>query len=449
MSFSRERKDRDEIIASVATEGVQAVVKHDDVLFANGDLRDWLRARLAEAMEAARSIAADRALAVPELDLVQELVDRYRVDAPRLRLEEAYSPGARDVRVDVSRDVARAILDPNRPYYVPGTRIEIHIPFDGHPDVFHLRPSSFSTVFPRGRVEDQTLIIGGEAPADAISPERLKADLDGERQRIQQYLDWISADCAQFNQELARAAEGAVRQRKEKVLQDRKLEAFLRIPIQRRPDASHVFTIPLQRRRRPVTVPPTPPAVTEPFAPEPAISLTDFTEILEVIKGWRDLVERLPGTFGPMREEALRDTLLVVLNNQFGPVGGEVFSRKGKTDVFIWHEKGAVFVAECKFWKGPKAFAEAVNQLLGYLVWRDSKSALILFVREKGVSEVAARANDVIQTHPRFKRRAPDTASLPAYILHHEGDPNREIQMALLVASLPRDRDGEPGENGE
>lgn len=70
---------------------------------------------------------------------------------------------------------------------------------------------------------------------------------------------------------------------------------------------------------------------------------------------------RFPDTFGRMREEVLREVLLVVLNNQFGPSGGEVFSRSGRTDVLIQHGNGAVFIAECKFWRGPRAFREAVD----------------------------------------------------------------------------------------
>lgn len=64
----------------------------------------------------------------------------------------------------------------------------------------------------------------------------------------------------------------------------------------------------------------------------------------------------------------LRDLLLVILNNQFGPAGGEIFIRKGKTDITILREKGAIFIAECKNWSGAKAFSGAIDQLLGYLV---------------------------------------------------------------------------------
>jgi len=415
---------------------------HYEYLFANGDLQNWLRARHRQACEAAQAIPPDRVLSVPEPDLVRELVDRYSVNPPRLNLEQRYSPGAHDTK-DVSGDWRRAIWDRSSPLYVPGTRVEVRVPFDGDPELFHLRPSRFTTVFPRGKVEGQELVVWHEAPADSVDPEQFKTHVERELDRIQQYIGWVLQDCSKFNDELRREMEQTVQQRRNKVLQDRNLEAFLGIPVLRRPDASPVFSVPVQPRRKSASVPWAHPPATQPFAPEPAIGPEDYTQILDVVKSWRDLVERLPRTFSPMSEAVLRDILLVVLNNQFGPAGGEVFSRKGKTDIFIWHEKGAVFVAECKFWQGSKAFEQAIDQLLSYLVWRDTKSALVLFVRETNVSDIARKADEVFKAHRLYKRREPDVAAFPVYVLHHDGDPNREIKVALVMVPLPREGNGE------
>lgn len=373
---------------------------------------------------------------MPEADLVDELMASYEVAAPSLRLDERYSPrGAEDVRIDVSGDPRRLVFDRSRPFHLTGTRLDIHVPFDGEPDLFRFQPSTFTTVLPRGEVRGQELIVSHEAPADSVSPEEFQQRLDEEVNRIQQYLGWVSKDCASFNIELRRALAQAVAQRKEKVLRDRNLEGFLRIPVQRRPDASPVLAVPVPRRRKPVK--PRPETAIAPFSPEPAISDDDYAAILETITSWRAAVERLPGTFAPMGEEALRDNLLVVLNNQFGTGGGEVFSRRGKTDILIQQDKGAVFIAECKFWSGQKAFAGALDQLLGYLVWRDTKSALILFVREKNVTDVAATAGAVIERQPRYKRLGATVGGVPVHVLHQEEDQLREIQVALVLVPLP------------
>lgn len=414
---------------------------NDNILFASGTLRDWLEeARLRQALAAVEAIPPDEVLARPESDFVQELVSRYRVNPPRLHLAKRYTPGAQDVKVDVSQDPFRAILDRSRPFYVPGTRVEIRVPFDGDPELFRLRPSSFTTIFPRGRVEGQELVIWHEAPTDTLNAEQFKSQLEDQLQSIQRYLEWVVQDCSSFNEELERAVQQAVQRRKQKILQDRNLEAFLKIPIQRRPDASPVFSVPVERRRQIIQAAREQrPTVTEPFVPEPAISPEDYAEILDVIRSYRDLIERFPRTFGGMPEESLRDILVVVLNNQFGPTGAEVFSRQGKTDIFLWHEKGAVFIAECKFWEGPKAFKEALDQLLGYLVWRDTKAALILFVREQNVTAVVQKAYTVAKDHSRYKRCEADVATFPIYVFHQEGDRDREIKIALVVVAVPKE----------
>lgn len=43
----------------------------------------------------------------------------------------------------------------------------------------------------------------------------------------------------------------------------------------------------------------------------------------------------------------------------------------------------SVFVAECKIWSGIKNFFKALEQLQGYLTWRDTKLSLIIFSRNK------------------------------------------------------------------
>ncbi len=405
-------------------------------LFSERSLSDWLAQREAEAVAAARSIPPQRVLQVPEPDLVDELMERYEASPPILRLEERYTGGAQDVEIDVSQDPRRVIFDRERPAYISGTRVTVHVPFDGDPALFRFAPSTFTAVFPRGEIRDQELIVSHQAPADSLASEEFQRQLDEELGRIQQYLGWVAKDCESFNQALRQTLEREVHDRREKVLRDRNLEAFLKIPVGRRPEASPVFAVPVPKRRKLGRAKPDRPG-THPFSPEPAIGDEDYAAILKTITDWRAAVERLPETFGPMGEEALRDNLLVVLNNQYGTGGGELFSRKGKTDIFIQQDKGAVFIAECKVWSGPKAFAEALDQLLGYLVWRDTKSALIVFVRRKNVSDAEAKAEATIRAHARFKRDRGAIHGVPVYVLHHEDDENREIEVALVVVPIP------------
>lgn len=124
----------------------------------------------------------------------------------------------------------------------------------------------------------------------------------------------------------------------------------------------------------------------------------------------------------------------MVLNNRFGPATGETFSRRGKTDIFIpWEgDERAVFIAECKWWRGPAAFSRAIEQLLGYLTWRDSRAALIVFVRDGSPTEVGEKADATLTAHESFKRVS-QQAGRPTYTLASRNDDRREIHVALLI----------------
>ncbi|EWM15286.1 LOW QUALITY PROTEIN: hypothetical protein KUTG_05590, partial [Kutzneria sp. 744] len=91
------------------------------------------------------------------------------------------------------------------------------------------------------------------------------------------------------------------------------------------------------------------------------------------------------------------------------------------------------FIGECKFYDGPKVVADALDQLLDYLTWRDTKAALLLFVRDSDVTTVTAKAVQKIKEHPNYKRDgALQTEERVDFVLHASGDEAREIRLALL-----------------
>ena len=116
-------------------------------------------------------------------------------------------------------------------------------------------------------------------------------------------------------------------------------------------------------------------------------------------------MERQPSTYANRQEEDLRDFLLMTLCTHYPNTTGETFNKAGKTDILVRHEGKNVFVGECKFWSGIKAFHDSINQILGYLTWRDSKAAIVCFVKNREINPVlqqvlADRENDVLQGRP-------------------------------------------------
>ena len=82
---------------------------------------------------------------------------------------------------------------------------------------------------------------------------------------------------------------------------------------------------------------------------------------------------------------------------------------------------------------------DALNQLFGYLVWRDAKAAILLFIRNKDVSAVIDKAIAKIKEHPNHKRRrAYDRTDADQYefTMQAEGDPEREIHLEPIPFAL-------------
>jgi hypothetical protein len=189
--------------------------------------------------------------------------------------------------------------------------------------------------------------------------------------------------------------------------------------------------VPVRRKRLHLTEP----RPAAPFIPQPALENAVYEDVLERIAAFAHAVERTPLTVGTLDEEGLRDHLLLALNTSYeGKAGGEVFSRAGKTDITLTDRDRHVFVAECKVWGGAKKFSAAVDQLLSYLVWRDSKAALVLFIKSGNATDIISKADTAIAEHPQCERRLEPTApdARLDYLLRSTAEDKRLIHTALL-----------------
>ncbi len=122
-----------------------------------------------------------------------------------------------------------------------------------------------------------------------------------------------------------------------------------------------------------------------------------------------------------------------------GAATGETFNKTGKTDILLRHEGTNVFIAECKFWKGKRVFLDTISQLLGYLTWRDSKAAVIMFVPNVDFSSVLEKAKNEISEHlnyVEFINAKGDTWL--NYRFHLNDDRNRMVSLAVMFYHTPK-----------
>lgn len=208
-------------------------------------------------------------------------------------------------------------------------------------------------------------------------------------------MTWTNADVETHNRQLETDLLRLVAERRQRLLEQRRLAASL--PFEVRPAMTQpTYAFPVRR----INIHLTQQRPAKPFHPEPALEKAPYEDILGRLVAFAHAVERTPLTVGSLGEEALRDVLLVVLNTSYeGQAAGEVFTRAGKADIVITSGDRHVFIAECKVWDGPKMFADAVDQLLRYVVWRDSKAALILFIKGGQPTDIIAKADAACRRH--------------------------------------------------
>jgi hypothetical protein len=88
--------------------------------------------------------------------------------------------------------------------------------------------------------------------------------------------------------------------------------------------------------------------------------------------------------------------------------------------------------------EGLKTISDTLDQLLGYLTWRDTKAALLLFIRSGAPGDVMPKAIAKFREHPNYKRDGQhSTEERHVFVFHANGDTSREIKIAFLPFHHP------------
>jgi hypothetical protein len=152
------------------------------------------------------------------------------------------------------------------------------------------------------------------------------------------------------------------------------------------------------------------------------------------------VMERNPRVFLTADEETIRDHYLVQLNGQYeGSATGETFNNLGHTDIIVRDGNANLFIAECKIWHGQKQFTDAIDQLFGYVTWRDTKTALIIFSRNLDHTAVVETGMTALQEHPDYKRDAKlEGATRIRAVFGRPGDAARDIILTVIIVPIPK-----------
>jgi len=310
----------------------------------------------------------------------------------------------------------------------------VRIPFTGEAVVFGFRPNPFDLSPPRATLENNELLIVLEQKyPDATA---LSTEIHRTTSSIEKYLSWLREMVEPFNAQLAGVARDTIRSRKEKLGKDANVLTALGIPIRRRDAVPATVSVPIQRTPIPL---PHKRAQGRPQQPDPTLSEAAYQQILKTMADMALVIERNPTAFEHLTEEQSRFQFLVPLNALYeGNATAETFSYAGKTDIQIRNQGMPIFTAECKFWTGEKSLLKAIDQLLSYTTWRDTKTAILLFNRQKDLSKIIAKLETTVARHPRFLRcDGVLNETQFRFVMSHPNDLSRHIVVTVLVFDIP------------
>jgi hypothetical protein len=265
-------------------------------------------------------------------------------------------------------------------------------------------------MFPQGVVQEGRATAPGTLKIVIARPNDVAADsfkqlFESEIRMIRECVERSTKQVEGFNGQLAGLIRSAVVDRRARLDRHKGIAALLDIPLAQKAGAPSVQ--PIQVEIRPLPKLPVPPK--SGLTAEPGISQDTFEKILSMIRHEGRTFETTPATFAKFNEEELRNVVLAHLNGHFqGKAAGEVFRRTGKTDIRIEEESRSAFVGECKVWGGAAQVSGDVDQLLGYLTWRDSKAAFIVFNKAvKGFTALRDSLIEAVKAHRCFVKEPP------------------------------------------
>ncbi len=375
----------------------------------------------------------DYILNVNKEEYIQHLVDKYSFSPIVLHKDE--------LTVSIHEEMIPAEMFP-RTYFLDGGGgypkdvYVFHLPFSGDQQLLKVRASTHSLSSPKINVKNGCIIF--KIINFDLDAQRIKQNSDHMIQNLETENAYLTRDLEQFNASIEQYATQVFDRRKEQFLNKYDMIAALGIPVRKTASTSSTFSVPAKRTKA-ITSRPKPDVTEKGYTPEPMLDATIYAQILKIIHDVGKQFERLPSIYSGKEEEHLRDHFLLILEPNFeGSATGETFNKSGKTDILLRHEGSNVFIAELKFWHGKKGFLETISQLLGYLTWRDSKAAVVMFVRNKDFSSVLETAKESISTHDNYLGFVSEQdEGWYHYRFHINGDANREVKLAVMLFHLP------------
>jgi hypothetical protein len=363
----------------------------------------------------------EKLMQVDENECVTYLIKKYSMQTPEI-------------------DESRATQEEPVGHYSNGILTETEfvfvVPYTGDADLFRYQPAAplptICGVLTEQFIELHYLIKGASDRNFAELSNTYKLTL----KHLNESLQWTRKVVDKFNADLESFIRPLIVRRKHDHRRILAAAEATGVKIQRRQDLPPPYEVLISPKKKTAMLP------IQQANGEKRLIITEegYKDILDIIRSMSMLMEKSPKTFAKLNEEEIRDHFLMHLNNYFeGQVTGETFNGEGRTDILIRVDDMNVFIAECKFWRYPKAFLEAIDQLFRYATWRDTKTAILIFHKQGNFTNVKDKIRSKMLSHPNYLREhellnsaLAENETISSYVLHHPSDKRREIIVTTM-----------------
>ena len=380
-------------------------------------------------------------LSIPAGELEKYFEENYALKPPYLKKDEIHLLEAPKEITSMERVRDRIwgdeFVNVNKSYI----QFTVCVPFEGDTSLLSLQPTNCMHSYgekPDIAIRNNEIHLSYQREASAQS--QLDKLYEADISIIETNIENLKRDADNFNRSLLPLIRQEIAKRKQIAEINQNVIQSFKIPIKKQENVPTTYSIPEIRKKPSIIESPK----TKTFTPEPTLDIGEYENILSIIKDMALAMERSPHTFATLDEETIRNFFIILLNGHYqGNATGETFNGMGKTDILIRHKNANAFIAECKFWKGEKKMTEGIDQLLGYITWRDTKTSIVLFNKQTDFSSVIEKAKEAIKQHKNFKseyhftiQELEKSDTIFGYKFVHPTDPEKEIFLTLMAFQI-------------
>jgi hypothetical protein len=170
-----------------------------EYLFSKHDIFTVIENQKAGLKKRIQEIPSSKILNASEHDLVQALIEEFRLDVPVIKDEEIAIEHWGETQVDVSGDPMRTIDRPG-PFYVAGTEAIIAVPFTGEAEFFRARPQKWGSSPPPAEIRSNKLLL--RYVRTDHNAEEVKREYQQAVKFIKDSLGWLAQSATQSNRGL-------------------------------------------------------------------------------------------------------------------------------------------------------------------------------------------------------------------------------------------------------